>query len=319
MFREMDYIYEVYKERSFTKAAQKLYISQPALSLMVKKAEQKLGASLFDRSSIPLELTEAGKYYIAQAERIMTITQETEAYFSFIKAANKHQLRLGGSSFFITYLYLPAIKAFRQICPDVEVQWTEQKNKLLFESLKNNNLDFFVEVDETDDPELSRYKLGDEQVILSVPASYRVNDSLKEYRLTIEDVCSRRHLTDDVPPVNPIVFEEYPFILLREGNDSYNRAMQICRNAGFEPQNIPLLADQVMTSYNLSVEGHGIAFIRDSILFRESAASKSVYYYKLDDPAATRSVYLYYRRKKLSDTAEKFLEFMKTYDIDFLS
>ena len=44
MFREMRYVYEVYRERSFSRAAQKLYISQPSLSLMIKKAEERVGS-----------------------------------------------------------------------------------------------------------------------------------------------------------------------------------------------------------------------------------------------------------------------------------
>ena len=51
MFREMRYVYEVYRERSFSRAAQKLYISQPSLSLMIKKAEERVGSPLFDRST----------------------------------------------------------------------------------------------------------------------------------------------------------------------------------------------------------------------------------------------------------------------------
>lgn len=43
MFREIEYVYAVYQERSFTKAAQKMFLSQPALSSMVKKAEKKIG------------------------------------------------------------------------------------------------------------------------------------------------------------------------------------------------------------------------------------------------------------------------------------
>ena len=50
MFREMRYVYEVYRERSFSRAAQKLYISQPSLSLMIKKAEERVGSPLFDRA-----------------------------------------------------------------------------------------------------------------------------------------------------------------------------------------------------------------------------------------------------------------------------
>ena len=53
MFQGMHYIYEVYKERSFSKAAQNLYISQPSLSAAVKKIENRIGAPLFDRSTAP--------------------------------------------------------------------------------------------------------------------------------------------------------------------------------------------------------------------------------------------------------------------------
>ena len=64
MFQGMEYVYEVYKEKSFSKAARKMFISQPSLSANVKRVEQKLGYPIFDRSTKPLELTEFGKNYI---------------------------------------------------------------------------------------------------------------------------------------------------------------------------------------------------------------------------------------------------------------
>ena len=57
-----EYIYAVYQEKSFSKAAQKLYVSQPWLSSTVKKVEQEVGLPLFDRSTTPISLTEAGAY-----------------------------------------------------------------------------------------------------------------------------------------------------------------------------------------------------------------------------------------------------------------
>lgn len=63
MLNEMKYVYEVYKEKSFSKAAKKLFISQPALSNMVRKAEKEMGAPIFDRSTIPLTVTKEGAYY----------------------------------------------------------------------------------------------------------------------------------------------------------------------------------------------------------------------------------------------------------------
>ncbi len=67
MFVWKKYVYEVYKERSFTKAAQNLYISQPSLSARIKKIEEIIGEPLFDRSTTPLQLTEVGKVYIEAA------------------------------------------------------------------------------------------------------------------------------------------------------------------------------------------------------------------------------------------------------------
>ena len=61
MFKGKKYVYEVYREKSFSKAAQNLYISQPSLSARIKQIEEQIGEPLFDRSTNPLQLTEIGK------------------------------------------------------------------------------------------------------------------------------------------------------------------------------------------------------------------------------------------------------------------
>ena len=73
MFRYKDYVYEIYKERSFSKAAQNLYISQPALSSAVSKYEKSLGFLIFDRSKNPLRLTSEGKIFLESIENIINI------------------------------------------------------------------------------------------------------------------------------------------------------------------------------------------------------------------------------------------------------
>lgn len=57
---EMEYVYLVYQEKSFSKAAQKLFVSQSAVSAMVRKAEAKIGCQIFDRSTIPPYRDERG-------------------------------------------------------------------------------------------------------------------------------------------------------------------------------------------------------------------------------------------------------------------
>ena len=81
MERPMQYAYEVYKQKSFSKAAEKLYISQPALSAIIKKLEDSLGVPLFDRSTKPVSLTPAGEYYIHCAEEITAVETGMQQYF----------------------------------------------------------------------------------------------------------------------------------------------------------------------------------------------------------------------------------------------
>ena len=70
MEQNMQYIYQVYQDGSFTKAAEKLYLTQPALSIAIRQEEKRMGMALFDRSRRPLGLTPAGEAYIRAVERM---------------------------------------------------------------------------------------------------------------------------------------------------------------------------------------------------------------------------------------------------------
>ena len=79
--RYFKYIKTIAQYHSFSKAAQVLYISQPALSRFVKKVEEELGASLFDRETIPLGLTQAGERYLHYMEQFQQL--EAQMYSEF--------------------------------------------------------------------------------------------------------------------------------------------------------------------------------------------------------------------------------------------
>ncbi len=83
MLREMNCILAISQMGSFSKAAESLYISQPVLSATVKKLESELGAQLIDRSTNPVQLTEAGKFYIESAQKILAIQKEAQAYYEY--------------------------------------------------------------------------------------------------------------------------------------------------------------------------------------------------------------------------------------------
>ena len=310
MLKEIWYVYEVYREKSFSKAAKKLYISQPALSAMVKKAEQEIGTLIFDRSTNPISLTPAGKYYIRQAEKIIRIQEEMEAYFRLAAENNASTLKVGGSAFFLTYVFPPIINSFCHQCFHVNAAYFELRNTELVSKLLDRSIDFFIEVDDLQNDQIESIVLQQENLLFAVPASWPINDKLIDYRLTAEDVHDKRHLCGDIPAVDPAVFADEQFVLLREGNDSYRRAISICRNAGFTPK-VAMTADQVLTSYYLASEGHGVALVRDSILFYVDVTEK-LYFYRLDDPAAVRPIYFFFRRNTaLPPAAQAFMEFVQ--------
>ena len=107
MFTWKKYVCEVYRERSFSKAAQNLYISQPSLSARIKKVEEQIGVPLFDRSTSPLQLTEAGRIYIRAAEEISVIEQRVENAINNLNTLQTGRLSIGASNLFAAYVLPP--------------------------------------------------------------------------------------------------------------------------------------------------------------------------------------------------------------------
>ena len=144
MLNEMKYVYEVYKEKSFSKAAKKLFISQPALSNMVRKAEKEMGAPIFDRSTIPLTVTKEGAYYIRTVEKILFLERNLERYFQDIAGLQGGTLALGGASYFCSFVYPDLIARFQTKYPQVTIDLTEGNTRELKAGLENESLDLVL-------------------------------------------------------------------------------------------------------------------------------------------------------------------------------
>ena len=134
MFHYKDYVYEVYKEKSISKAASNLYISQPSLSARIKKIEEKLGMPIFDRNTSPLRLTEFGQMYIKAIEEVREIEKRLENCIADINTLRKGTLSIGASNIFAAYALPPIIANFKIKYPEVEIKLTEG-NTAVLESL----------------------------------------------------------------------------------------------------------------------------------------------------------------------------------------
>jgi LysR family transcriptional regulator, benzoate and cis,cis-muconate-responsive activator of ben and cat genes len=132
--RHIRYFVAVGKCLSFTKAAAMLHVSQPPLSRQIQELEEEVGAALFDRTGKKTSLTEAGKYLLVEAERLL---EGIDAACRNAKAIaeNARALNVGCVSFFFTTSLMPFLEEFRKEKPgltlELRVMSTESQERAL--------------------------------------------------------------------------------------------------------------------------------------------------------------------------------------------
>ncbi len=309
MFVWKKYVYEVYKERSFTKAAQNLYISQPSLSARIKKIEEIIGEPLFDRSTTPLQLTEVGKVYIEAAEEITQIEQRVENYINDLAGLKTGNLAVGASTLFAAYVVPSLITQFNQKFPDVHIQLIEGNTAELEEMLGSNALDFVIDNYHYDSILYNKELYCEDNILLAVPKHFAVNEELGMYQLSYKNIKNKNYLNQKYPAVPLGRFADLPFIMLTQGNDTRTRGDRLCRNVGFKP-NIVLEFNQQSTAYMASSTQLGATFISD-ILVSQLPTFENLVYYKLDGEEAKRKVFFYYKTHKYKTRVmEEFVRMM---------
>lgn len=309
MFVWKKYVYEVYKERSFTKAAQNLYISQPSLSARIKKIEEMIGEPLFDRSTTPLQLTEVGKVYIEAAEEITQIEQRVENYINDLAGLKTGNLAVGASTLFAAYVVPSLITQFNQKFPDVHIQLIEGNTAELEEMLGSNALDFVIDNYHYDSILYNKELYCEENILLAVPKHFAINEELGMYQLSYKNIKNKNYLNQKYPAVPLGRFADLPFIMLTQGNDTRTRGDRLCRNVGFKP-NIVLEFNQQSTAYMASSTQLGATFISD-ILVSQLPTFENLVYYKLDGEEAKRKVFFYYKTHKYKTRVmEEFVRMM---------
>lgn len=309
MFVWKKYVYEVYKERSFTKAAQNLYISQPSLSARIKKIEEIIGEPLFDRSTTPLQLTEVGKVYIEAAEEITQIEQRVENYINDLAGLKAGNLAVGASTLFAAYVVPSLITQFNQKFPDVHIQLIEGNTAELEEMLGSNALDFVIDNYHYDSILYNKELYCEENILLAVPKHFAINEELGMYQLSYKNIKNKNYLNQKYPAVPLGRFADLPFIMLTQGNDTRTRGDRLCRNVGFKP-NIVLEFNQQSTAYMASSTQLGATFISD-ILVSQLPTFENLVYYKLDGEEAKRKVFFYYKTHKYKTRVmEEFVRMM---------
>ena len=131
-------------EGSFKKAADSLYVSQPAVSLQVQNLEKQLSVPLFDRGGRKAQLTEAGHLLLSYGEKIITLCQETCRAIEDLQNLKGGTLIVGASQTTGTYLLPRMIGLFRQKYPDVSVQLQVHSTRRTSWGVSNGQVDLAI-------------------------------------------------------------------------------------------------------------------------------------------------------------------------------
>lgn len=140
----LEIFYEVAKAKSFTKAAEKLFINQSAVSIQVKKFEDILKVKLFDRSSKKIKLTYTGETLYKMAEDIFEKVKRAEKEISRVIEFDRARIAIGASAIIAEPLLPSLMKEFSSIHEEIEYNITMSNKEHLLKLLKEGELDVII-------------------------------------------------------------------------------------------------------------------------------------------------------------------------------
>lgn len=309
IFSRKELIYTIYEEKSFSKAAQKLFIAQPSLSAMVKKTEEEIGLPLFDRTTKPIRLTEAGQEYIAAVEQIRQIESSFESYLMAVNNLEAGTLGIGSNQL-LSSLVLPRyISQFMQRYPRIKLSLMDANSTTLENQIMAGNLDIVIDNHKLPKDLFERRLLAQEHLLLAVPAAFPENQQAEVYQLTYEDILRGRHTDASLSPVPLHLFSTVPFILMNKNNDARRHTNAIFHKAGFDPK-VLLEMDRLTILYSYIEMGTAASVVSDTLVRNvQSAGSRDIVFYPLPTEHARRKIYASYKRNKYySKAMETFID-----------
>jgi DNA-binding transcriptional LysR family regulator len=167
---QLEFFLKVVEEGSFSKAADSVSRTQPAVSIAIRRLEEEVGAPLFDRSQKSPALTEAGEIVHDYAQRILALRDQARQSVSELRTLKRGRVRIGANDSTSLYLLPQVILAFRERHPEVKVEIYRQVSDRLPREVIDRNVDFAVLAFEPVDRDLESFPvLTDELILLLHP------------------------------------------------------------------------------------------------------------------------------------------------------
>ena len=250
--RELLYIKTIADERSITRAAQKLYLTQPSLSHCVSSIEKQLGTRLFTRTSGGLMLTYAGERYYRMACEVLRVYAAFESEISEESELLRGRITLGITNYLACDLLPRMLPRFHKAHPGIEIRIVEETTDELEKSLLSGRLDFAIMHTgagdgASEDPGLAHEVLHRDPFLLVAPQDHPHADKAVPCK-------------GSYPELDPAHLGGEPFLMVSRGQRIRHVADRVLSQAGIAPQ-IVFTSRNYETLRRLCAEGMGYTFV----------------------------------------------------------
>lgn len=213
--RQIEYFTEVAKHLSFTKAASTLHVSQPSISKAIQNLEAELGVPLFYRSSKQLELTDAGKAVLANAQHVLAAFKNLRSELTDLMELKKGEIRIGIPPIVGVEFFSKLISLYKEKYPYIEIKLTEVGTKKIRQGVEEGELDIGL--------------------ICNLCAPNDQLESISILKDPLMLIVHRDHPLAALPSVEMSRLEKEDFIIYRKDFTLYDRIIEECSKNGFYP------------------------------------------------------------------------------------
>lgn len=283
--KQMSYFVEIVKQNSFTKAAERLYVSQSALSKSIRTLEEELDAELINRSAKELQLTPAGKIFYDYAIDILNYYHTQSAALSKRLHGTNKSLNIGlpptaGTIFFSSLLY-----QFREKYPELELNITETTSKEVKNLVENGGLDLGVVIEPFKDDKFLSRKVYSSEAVLAV---------------------SKGHPLASKRSVNAVQLQDEHMLIVSQDYMFHDVVLNYCKSAGFTPK-IVFESSQWDLLLEMVASGQGVSILPKPII--DKCYNARVHQIRLKKPEFPWTLTLIYlKNRSIARAAECFLD-----------
>ncbi len=246
---QLEAFLQVAHHRSFSRAAEALFLTQPSVTARIQSLERELGERLFERSGRSVSLTDAGLAFIPHAQRALTAVQEGADAIDAVRHGEVGNIRVGASSSIGTYMLPETMRRYREMRPGVHVNLMMGQTEDIVERLLAGLIHIAI-CRLTQHPELESIHLYNDTLSLVVPPSHTF---AKRKSVTLSEA------------------SEQPFIFFDRNSSYHGLVYGTFLRAGVAPESV-MEIDSMEGIKHMVEAGLGVAILPEMSMRREREA-----------------------------------------------